>query len=100
MFIAVDAGIGRAAGFVFADKAVDNAAFEAGAEVEHIVRYLQLVGDKFGVFHVAQRAAGAVLFQPQVFVREHPQGDAGHVVALLLQKHGGSRAVDAATHGD
>ena len=37
VFIAVDAGVWRTAGFVFADKAVDDAVPEAGTEIKDIV---------------------------------------------------------------
>jgi len=53
VFIAVDAGVWRTAGFVFADKAVDDAAPEAGTEIEDIVGNAQLVCNQFGVFNVA-----------------------------------------------
>ena len=53
VFIAVDAGVWRTAGFVFADKAVDDAVPEAGTEIKDIVGNAQLVCNQFSVFNVA-----------------------------------------------
>ena len=98
--VAVDAGIGRAAGFVDTDKLVNDPLPEGPGEVHDLIGHIQLEGHLLGVLNVLGRTAGGELSQTAARLAVLPHGDAHAAVALLLHQIGGDRAVNAAAHGD
>lgn len=100
IFIAVDAGVGRAARFIDADELFNDLLPEVGGEIQHFVGDIQRKGHLGGVLDVLLRTAGVKAGLAQCFVAGEPHGDAGAVVARLLHQPRRHRAVHAAAHGD
>ena len=97
--VAVDAGHRRLAQDVALGEAVDHRLLESAFVVEDVMRNADPVGDVAGVVDVLPGAAGALAVRRRPMVVKL-QRHADDVIALLLQKRGGHRRVDAAGHGD
>ena len=91
--VALDAGIGRAAGRVLVDVGRDHGAVELLGQVEDVVRDAQLLGYPSGVLDVGHGATTRVGGPaPQL------ERGARDVMALLDQQRGRDGRVDAAGH--
>ena len=86
ILVAVDAGIGRAAGLVDPDELVDDLLLKIGGEVQHLVGDVHRIGHLGGVLNVPLGAAGV-----------QPLGVHGLVAG---EAHGDAGAVHTAAHGD
>ena len=98
--VADDARVRRPAAEVFVGEVVDDPV-ELCLEVEGVERDVELVGDAASVAGIDGRAAALLVVGAAVGfvrVRAGPHEQADHVVPLLLQKHGRSRAVHPAAH--
>ena len=98
--VAVDAGVGGAAGIIGVHKFIDDVGVEFLGEIEYIVGNAHPPGHAAGVLHIVQRAAGlgpvGGLHLPGV----QPHGGADALEARLLHQQRGHRAVHAAAHSD
>ena len=97
--VAGDAGHRRLAARIGIGKGVHHLGAEAAFIVEHVVRDGEPLGHLAGVGDILAGAAGAGLPGRDALVVEL-QGDAHHVVALLLQERRRDRRIDAARHRD
>ena len=97
--VAVDAGIGRAAVFVGADKALDDRVFKAFGKIVDKKRNAETAAHAARVLGAVERAAGLFV---RCFLRTVKQTErhAGAVVAALQHQVCRHRAVHAAAHGD
>ena len=100
IFIAVDAGVRRAARLIHADEFFNDLLPEVGREIQHLVRDIHGIRHLCRVLDVLFRAAGVKAGLSQRFVAGKPHGDAGAVIACLLHEPCRHRAVHAAAHGN
>ena len=100
IFIAVDAGIRGAAGFVDADEFFNDLLPEVGGEIQYFIGDIQRKCYLGGVLDILFRAAGMKAGLAQHLVAGEPHGDAGAVVARLLHQPCRHRTVHAAAHGN
>ncbi len=112
--VAADAGVGRAAGVVFADEVVDDAA-EVALEVEHVEGHTKLPRDRAGVGGIVDGAAAlamgrrlpgrvaravedVVVLALGLVVGAEAHEAAEHLVAPACQQRGGDGRVNPAGH--
>ena len=100
IFIAVDAGVRRAARLIHADEFFNDLFPEVGREIQHLVRDIHGIRHLCRVLDVLFRATGVKAGLSQRFVAGEPHGDAGAVIACLLHEPCRHRAVHAAAHGN
>src|SRR5262249_43531852 len=96
--IAARARIGRPAAAVFGDEVVHHCRLEGAAEVHHIERDAELLGDAARIEKVVERATTAFLAALAALPQPHRHTD--DVIALFDQQRRSKRAVDAAAHRD
>ena len=92
--VAVDAGVGSAAGAVFGNEVIHYVAGKALRFIEHIKLHAQSVGHAAGVGGVIGRAAGALHL-----AGIQPQHGAVAGIALLHEQQRGGGAIHPAGHG-
>ena len=100
ILVAVDAGIGRAAGLVDPDELVDDLLLKIGGEVQHLVGDVHRIGHLGGVLDVPLGAAGVQPLGVHGLVAGEAHGDAGAVEAVPLHEPCRHRAIHTAAHGD
>ncbi len=98
--VAVDAGIGCAAGLVGLHKAPDHLLLEVIGKVEDVIRHVQGICHLPRILGICQGAAGIGPADADIFIVIQLHGDADAVVAGLLHQSGCHRAVHAAAHCD
>ena len=93
--IAAHAGDRGFAAGIAVSEILNHLLAKAAFIVQHVVRDADAFGYPLGVIDVGPGAAGAFARRRLVFGIKL-QGDAHHVIALLLEQSGGDRGVDAA----
>ena len=100
MAVAVDAGIGRAAAFIGADKFFDDFVLEVLSVIQNRIGNIQRKSDLARVLDILLGAAGPMTAAADILAMEEPHGDALAVITAAFHKISGDRAVNAAAHGN
>ena len=98
--VAVDARVGRPAGFIAAHKLLNHLLPKLRLKVENIKRDAELIGDGARVLDVVQRAAGLRAGKSCVLVGVQLHHAAGAGIPGIDHQLSGNAAVHAAAHGD
>ena len=100
IFVAVDAGVGRAARLIHPNEFLDDLLPEIGGKIHHFIGDVHCKGHLGGVLDVLLRAAGVEAGLAQRLVAGQAHGDAGALAPGLLHQPGSHRAVHTAAHGN
>ena len=98
--VAVDAGVGRTAIFIDADKLLHNLLSKLRRKIRHGMGDIQLKRHLGGVVDIRLAAAGVGEAAPDIRIAEQAHGHAHAVVALPQHQPRRHGAVHAAAHGD
>ena len=100
VFVAVDAGVGRAARLIHPDEFLDDLLPEIGGKIHHFIGDVHGKRHLSGILDIPFRAAGVETGLSQRLVAGKPHGNARALTARLLHQPCRHRAVHAAAHGN
>ena len=96
--VAVNAGIGRAACLIGADKLADDLLLKIQCKIQYLIRNIQLKRNLTCVLDILFRTAGAEITCAEILVAVQPHGRAHAAEVRLPHQVSRDRAVYAAAH--